>query len=219
MTTGSLPKAFVVDDEVQIVEICDHALGDAFDVQGFNNPVKALAAIEKDSPPDVIITDIRMPELSGLELLGRLRKDGYDMPVIVITGFADRDDAVKSLNLGAFAMIDKPFSLATITLTVHRAVAFSLMRKNLDELRPRYMFLADSLHEWIDRNKQQAAKLETYVETLSGEAKIAAAKVLDELRPDDRLSQMLVDHEASVASLHAEEDRLNHLLKVLLVEV
>jgi two-component system response regulator FixJ len=69
-----------------------------------------------------IVTDLRMPEVNGVELLRRLRAAGTDIPAIVVTGHADVQMAVEAIRHGAFDFIEKPFSDATIIGSLHRAM-------------------------------------------------------------------------------------------------
>jgi DNA-binding NtrC family response regulator len=74
---------------------------------------------------DAVLTDISMPGLSGLELLGRLRQEQPDTPVIVISGIGDRTHAEGLTRLGAFDFILKPFSLGAVEESVGRALQHS----------------------------------------------------------------------------------------------
>ena len=81
----------------------------------------ALSFIQEQTY-DVILTDISMPGLSGLELLGLLRQQQPDTPVIIITGIGDRPHAEGLTRLGAFDYILKPFRLETVEESVARAL-------------------------------------------------------------------------------------------------
>ncbi len=78
---------------------------------------------------DVVLTDISMPGLSGVELLGHLRREQPDTPVIVISGIGDREHAEGLMRLGAFDFILKPFSLEAVEQSVARALEQSRARK------------------------------------------------------------------------------------------
>ncbi|MBD0371574.1 MAG: response regulator [Pyrinomonadaceae bacterium] len=73
---------------------------------------------------DVILTDISMPGLSGLELLGYVRQSQPDTPVIVITGIHDQEHAQGLVNLGAFHFLLKPFRLEAVEASVEQALEF-----------------------------------------------------------------------------------------------
>jgi len=75
-----------------------------------------------DQPYDVVLTDISMPGLSGVELLGLLRQTQPDTPVIIVSGIGDRSHAEGLVRLGAFDFILKPFRLEEVEESVARAV-------------------------------------------------------------------------------------------------
>lgn len=78
---------------------------------------------------DVILTDISMPGLSGLELLGYVRQSQPDTPVIVITGIQDQEHAQGLVNLGAFHFLLKPFRLEAVESSVEQALEFRRRQK------------------------------------------------------------------------------------------
>jgi DNA-binding NtrC family response regulator len=78
---------------------------------------------------DAVLTDISMPGLSGLELLGYLRQEQPDTPVIVVSGIGDREHAEGLMRLGAFDFILKPFALEAVEQSVARALEQSRARK------------------------------------------------------------------------------------------
>lgn len=96
---------------------------DGHEVIPFPDGRRALAYIEtilmvEDAPaPDLIISDVRMPGPTGLEILAAIRKVGFEVPVILITAFGDKASHREAFELGA-AMIDKPFAIDTLRSTV-----------------------------------------------------------------------------------------------------
>jgi two-component system, NtrC family, response regulator PilR len=84
---------------------------------------QALSYLETEHY-DVILTDISMPGLSGLELLGYVRQSQPDTPVIVITGIQDHEHAQGLLKLGAFHFLLKPFRLEAVEESVEKAIEF-----------------------------------------------------------------------------------------------
>lgn len=92
---------------------------------------QALGYLEEESY-DVVLTDISMPGLSGVELLGRVRQRRPDVPVIIVSGIDDREHASGLLELGAYDYLVKPFRLAEVETSVGRALEF---RRLLQEAR------------------------------------------------------------------------------------
>ncbi|WP_457666585.1 nitrogen regulation protein NR(I) [Thiolapillus sp.] len=114
---------WIVDDDRSIRWVLEKALAKAgFDVRSFEHPgdlLKALQAYE----PAVILSDIRMPEMDGLTLLGKIHEAQPELPVIIMTAHSDLDSAVKAYDVGAFEYLPKPFDLEDAVDQVERAVA------------------------------------------------------------------------------------------------
>jgi CheY-like chemotaxis protein len=121
----SSARILVVDDEPNTrAFICDglSALGIASDVLGVSTADEAIAEISR-RVPDLVITDVRMPGLNGLDLARYLRQSYPDTKVIVVTGYSTRDIERTALTLSVTAVLKKPFGLETLGETVHRALS------------------------------------------------------------------------------------------------
>jgi DNA-binding NtrC family response regulator len=101
---------------------------------GACNAAEALAVLGKE-PVDVVVSDYRMPGPSGLEFLERLRQDGYDMPVIILTGYGSIEHAVAAIKAGAFDYITKPIRGQQLELAVQQALEFARLRRENEALR------------------------------------------------------------------------------------
>ena len=89
----------------------------------FSNPLKALALIESGSPRcDLVISDLKMPEMDGLELLDRVGKLNWKPPVILLTGHASVETAITGLQRGAFDYIKKPVNFSELGVIADRAI-------------------------------------------------------------------------------------------------
>ena len=118
------PKAsvWVVDDDASIRWVLEKALTNAgFKTTLFENADDVLKRVTRERP-EVIVTDIRMPGKSGLELLGQLGSAFPDLPVIVMTAHSDLDSAVSAYQGGAFEYLPKPFDLEAAVALVGRAL-------------------------------------------------------------------------------------------------
>ena len=141
-------KILVVDDERIICAGCEKILGEAgYQVKTTLSARKALEML-KEEPFDIVITDIKMPELSGIELLEIIRKEYPEITVIVITGYSTVETAVEAMKLGAFDYLPKPFTSDQVTLVIKKAVE----RKNL---------LAETL-----RGKKEISKAQQIIDSL-----------------------------------------------------
>ena len=116
----TIAKILVVDDEAAIVETLKEVLEyESYAVQTATCAADALKLLENEDF-DVVISDIKMPDVDGLELLGKIR-ELRDVPVIMVTGHGDIETAVTSLKSGAFDFITKPLDLNRLLISVRHA--------------------------------------------------------------------------------------------------
>ncbi|MDY6933948.1 MAG: sigma-54 dependent transcriptional regulator [Spirochaetota bacterium] len=115
-------KIIVIDDEVHICESCQEILtDDGHCVKTFTDPINALQHINKEHC-DIVLLDLKLPHMDGLEVLKQLKEKYPELIVIVITGFATIDTAVQSMKLGAYDYVRKPFTPDELSEVVKRAV-------------------------------------------------------------------------------------------------
>ncbi|HEY3267666.1 MAG TPA: sigma-54 dependent transcriptional regulator [Armatimonadota bacterium] len=138
-------RLMVVDDEPNICRVLSALFERAgYKVATYGNAQQALAAIIDDPEIDAVITDLMMPEMSGLEFLKALRERGLDQPVLMITAHGNVDTAVEAMKSGAFDYVSKPFDAEEVRFKIERAIrTYSLQRENdylRTELRTRYKF-------------------------------------------------------------------------------
>jgi len=114
--------ALVVDDDVSILRILKQLLQEkGYQVFTAGDGGKALNVID-DNEFDLIITDLMMPGVDGLEVLRKAKERSTRTQVIMITGFATLDSAIDALKFGAFDYIRKPFKLAELDVTIRNAI-------------------------------------------------------------------------------------------------
>ena len=102
-------RILIVDDEEIVIRSCLRILdGDEFHVESVQDGRDALRKIEENSY-DVMILDVMMPNIDGLEVLRRVKETHPNVDVIMITGLSQIDTAVQAMKLGAFDYISKPF--------------------------------------------------------------------------------------------------------------
>ena len=121
-------SVLAVDDEPGMLHLVSAVLGKMYDVVTARSTDEALQKISL-SEPDVIITDVRMPGDSGLVLLARVREQHPHIPVILMTGYGDKEVAVTALKTGAFDFLDKPFSNSELIASMERATAYCLLKR------------------------------------------------------------------------------------------
>ncbi len=125
------PRVAVLDDEQRMVDIIGMVLRrDELEVQTFTDPEAALAALEKQ-PFDLLLTDLKMPTLDGVEVLRRVRRLDAELPVILMTAHASVSTAIEAMRQGAFDYVEKPFDNTELKTLVRRALEVTrLSREN-----------------------------------------------------------------------------------------
>ena len=127
-------KLWIIDDEESIRTICKSALEQDFDIEMFPNASEALLALNT-SVPDLIITDIKMPGMNGIDFLKKVSAKHPDIHTIVITAHTDIENALSAFKGGAFDYLPKPFDVNDIRRVALKAVKNSVTEKsNLDEV-------------------------------------------------------------------------------------
>ena len=116
------PLILLVDDELLTRDFYSNFLAEhGFQVVVARDGVEGLD-LARQHPPEMVILDIMMPEMSGLEVLGRLHAQDPELPVIMLTAYPSSQNAIAALKLGAFDFIVKGLSHELVLLAVHRAV-------------------------------------------------------------------------------------------------
>ena len=123
---------WIVDDDQSIRFVLEKALArEQFATRSFSNPRDVLAALDDDEP-QVLVSDIRMPGGSGIDLLGKVKARLPGLPVIIMTAYSDLDSAVSAFQGGAFEYLPKPFDLNRAVELIRRAVEESLREEVRD---------------------------------------------------------------------------------------
>ncbi len=115
---------WIVDDDQSIRFVLEKALlREQLPTRSFTNPKEVIAALDAEqAPPQVLVSDIRMPGGSGLQLLETVKARYPGLPVIIMTAFSDLDSAVSAFQGGAFEYLPKPFDLPKAVELIRRAV-------------------------------------------------------------------------------------------------
>jgi two-component system nitrogen regulation response regulator NtrX len=139
----------IVDDEAGIRDSLSSILTEeGYAVEAVGSGEECLARLAKQ-PIDLVLLDVWLPKMDGIETLERMRRDGYFSMVVMISGHGNIETAVRATKLGAFDFVEKPLSLEKTTQSVKRALEF--MRLELEnqrlreELGQRYRVLGDSV--------------------------------------------------------------------------
>jgi len=123
---------WIVDDDQSIRFVLEKALArEQFATRSFSNPRDVLSALDDDEP-QVLVSDIRMPGGSGIDLLAKVKARLPGLPVIIMTAYSDLDSAVSAFQGGAFEYLPKPFDLPRAVELIRRAVEESLREEVRD---------------------------------------------------------------------------------------
>lgn len=126
------PAVLIVDDEITIIESLEGILSDdGFEVIHAFNGYEALKKIETESP-DIVLLDIWMPGMDGIETLKEIKKTAPNLPVVMITGHGTIESAVDATKSGAYDFLEKPLSIDKVMVTINNALNFrKLEEENL----------------------------------------------------------------------------------------
>ena len=134
---SSMKPIWIVDDDQSIRFVLEKALlREDLPTRSFTNPREVLAALAEageDDGPQILVSDIRMPGGSGLELLEKVKQKLPGLPVIIMTAFSDLDSAVSAFQGGAFEYLPKPFDLPKAVELIRRAVEESQREEVAEE--------------------------------------------------------------------------------------
>ncbi len=125
MMQSKSDKVWVIDDDKSIRWVLDKALKKAaINSRSFSSAKLLLEALKKDQP-DALLTDIRMPDMDGLQLLEKVQQDYPKLPIIVMTAHSDLESAVSAFHSGAFEYLPKPFDIKEVIEISQRACTHS----------------------------------------------------------------------------------------------
>ena len=137
-------KVLVVEDDPEMLALmCEHLEGEGYTAVGMGRGAEAIARLKADEF-DVVLTDLRMPDVNGMDVLRAVREARQDVPVILVTAFGSIETAIQAIRQGAYDYVTKPFALEEISLLVGKALEDRRLRaENVSlrrELEGRYRF-------------------------------------------------------------------------------
>ena len=117
-----MKKILVVDDKPALSKLIVQFLGKTYDISSQEDGIKALAWLQDGNIPDLILTDIQMPNLNGIELIKRLKESGFfrDIPIFVLSSKESSEDRIKCLRLGADDYLVKPFNPEELSIRIEK---------------------------------------------------------------------------------------------------
>jgi two-component system nitrogen regulation response regulator GlnG len=130
MKVASKSVVWIVDDDRSIRWVLQKAVEAAdISVRVFESADAVISELEGSSP-DVLVSDIRMPGMDGLQMLSQVKESHPDLPVIIMTAYSDLDSAVSVYEGGAFEYLPKPFDVDDALELIQRAIDFSKQKNS-----------------------------------------------------------------------------------------
>ena len=129
-------RILVVDDEPNMLRLLKTILMDktSYEVTTTNNPLE-VSKLLQESHYDLVVTDLKMPLVDGIDLIGIVKNIDATMPIIVITAYGTIETAEEAIQKGAYDFITKPFRKETILITIKRALEWKRMQGELAALK------------------------------------------------------------------------------------
>ncbi len=142
-------RILIVDDEINMIKTLGAVLRrDGYDISGVTSAEDALKILETETT-DLIISDVRMPGLTGMELLGRIREKKNEIPLILMTAFGTIEDAVDAMKSGASDYITKPFSMDEIKIKITRLLELARLKQSEIRLTGENQVLKQVINEEV----------------------------------------------------------------------
>jgi len=179
---------WVIDDDRSIRWVLDRALSQAgIPIKAFDSADQAMHHLDDDEPV-AVITDVRMPGMSGLELLEALSNRSPSVPVVIMTAHSDLQSAVDSFERGAFEYLPKPFDIDEAVAVVQRAIAHSKEKRILEvpdnEPEPEIIGKAPAMQEVFRAiGRLSSSDVSVLINGPSGSGKELVAKALHKHSP------------------------------------
>ena len=186
-------EVWVVDDDEAIRWVLERALQSAgMDFRGFADAASLRSALD-DGPPQVVITDIRMPQEDGLSLLDHIQQAHPELPVIVVTAHSDLDSTVAAYRGGAFEYLPKPFDIDEAVALVQRAARHGVGGDRSEDgpAYPRLIGHAPAMQEVFRAiGRLSDSSMTVLITGESGTGKELVARALHEHSPRARNSRL-----------------------------
>jgi DNA-binding NtrC family response regulator len=129
-------QLLVVDDEPNMLRLLKTILMDktGYEVTTTNNPLE-VSKLLQEKAYDLVVSDLKMPLVDGMDLIEIIKKIDPQLPIIIITAYGTMETAEEAVQKGAYDFITKPFRKETILITIKRALEWKKMQKELAALK------------------------------------------------------------------------------------
>jgi DNA-binding NtrC family response regulator len=197
------PIILFVDDDPKAGDLMLRFCEDSpFGCRVFKDPVQTLEYF-RENGADLIVSDLRMPKLSGIELLSEVRKINSEVPVVITTAYSSVDDAIEALRLGATDFIKKPFDMDELMLLLEKTLESTrlkqenrLLKRQLREANQDMQMVGQSTackEVYSIINKVAEIRCNVIIEGESGTGKELAARAIHNMSPDADKPFIVID--------------------------
>ena len=145
-----IPTICCIDDDRDILALYASCLGQDAAVTTFSSPLQALQYLKEAESPDVLVMDQSMPEMDGLSTLDSLRRSGVSSAVVLVTGFATKELAIRAMDHMTFAIVEKPIDQVYLRKIVRNAYLMHARDSIRDKLNASFRDLRDVFLEFAD---------------------------------------------------------------------
>lgn len=145
------PRILIIDDDPNLRKtLCDILRLRDFDPFSAGNGIEGLAMF-RDAPFNLALIDLGLPDISGIDLLRRIKSDYPQTEIIILTGKASMDSAIEAANCGAFSYLVKPYEIEQLILNIVRAMEKQQAEQALRDSEERFRLISESINEvfWI----------------------------------------------------------------------
>ncbi len=138
-------RIVVVDDEPDILELYENVLGESFEIQSFNDPELFIKELKAKSikPFDLLISDLKMPSMTGLQMIKEAKKEGWNFPFILLSGYLDKETAIEAVDVGVYKLLEKPTEFSVLIATIDKL----LMEHEVENVRREIRSITSQLRE------------------------------------------------------------------------
>src|SRR5438105_3831523 len=151
------PRILIIDDDISLLEALPHMISLRIHGVQVNTSDSALLALEQiqTCDYDAIVSDIKMPEMDGLELLARIQELRPEIPTLLITGHGDQTLVIQALRSGAYDFIQKPIDRVYFVAALHRAIQTRQLRRQIQEQQQALELHAQTLEQEVEQRTRE----------------------------------------------------------------
>lgn len=175
-----MSKILIIDDEQGIRSVLsDIFMDENFEVITAENGKKGLELFENEAV-DLVVLDVWLPDISGIDLLKEISQKKKDLPIIIISGHANIDIAVKALEMGAYDFLEKPLSIDKMMSVINNALEVSQLKNENKSLKAALGQLSDPIPSGKSLNEAILAFEKEYIANIireEGSVLLAAKKL------------------------------------------